>query len=219
MRAQQDLIVNVVAREEAGFDRTLRAGLSRLEEAFATGTKVLQGDVAFTLHDTHGFPVELTEELARDAGVEVDRAGFDAAMAAQRERARAAAKSSRAGDEAAYRGAARGRGARRCSSGGAWRTTRCRRGSSPCSRPRRRSRRPTRRAKPRVTAARIVEIFLDRTPFYAESGGQVGDTGTIVTESGIAEVEDTVLAVPGLVAHRARVTGEVRAGPGRAGHH
>ena len=103
LRAQQDLIVNVVAREEAGFDRTLRAGLTRLEEAFATGTKVLEGDVAFTLHDTHGFPVELTEELARDAGVEVDRAGFDAAMAAQRERARAAAKSSRAGDEAVYR--------------------------------------------------------------------------------------------------------------------
>ena len=90
--AQHDLIVNVVAREEAGFDRTLRAGLSRLEEAFATGTKVLAGDVAFTLHDTHGFPVELTEELARDAGVEVDRAGFDAAMAEQRERARAAAR-------------------------------------------------------------------------------------------------------------------------------
>ncbi len=104
LRAQQDLIVNVVAREEAGFDRTLRSGLSRLEEAFATGTKVLQGDVAFTLHDTHGFPVELTEELARDAGVAVDRAGFDAAMAEQRERARAAAKSSRAGDEAVYRG-------------------------------------------------------------------------------------------------------------------
>ena len=103
LRAQQDLIVNVVAREEAGFDRTLRAGLTRLEEAFATGTKVLEGDVAFTLHDTHGFPVELTEELARDAGVEVDRAGFDAAMAAQRERGRAAAKSSRAGDEAVYR--------------------------------------------------------------------------------------------------------------------
>ncbi len=59
---------------------------------------------------------------------------------------------------------------------------------------------------------RAVEIFLDRTPFYAESGGQVGDTGTIVTESGIADVYDTVLAVPGLVAHRARVSGEVRAG-------
>src|SRR5580658_9014949 len=101
--AQHDLIVNVVAREEAGFDRTLRSGLGRLEEAFATGTKVLPGEVAFTLHDTHGFPVELTEELARDAGVEVDRAGFDVAMAEQRERARAAAKASRAGDEAAYR--------------------------------------------------------------------------------------------------------------------
>ena len=76
LAAQHDLVVNVVAREEAGFDRTLRAGLSRLEEAFATGTKVLEGDVAFTLHDTHGFPVELTEELARDAGVSVDRVGF-----------------------------------------------------------------------------------------------------------------------------------------------
>src|SRR5580692_4857701 len=101
--AQHDLIVNAVAREEAGFDRTLRAGLGRLEEAFATGAKVLPGDVAFTLHDTHGFPVELTEELARDAGAEVDRAGFDAAMAEQRERARAAAKAARVGDESAYR--------------------------------------------------------------------------------------------------------------------
>ena len=59
---------------------------------------------------------------------------------------------------------------------------------------------------------RLVEIFLDRTPFYAESGGQVGDTGTIVTESGIADVQDTVLAVPGLFVHRARVSGELRAG-------
>ncbi len=82
--AQHDLVVNVVAREEAGFDRTLRAGLSRLEEELATGAGAIGGDVAFTLHDTHGFPVELTEELARDAGVEVDRAGFDAAMAEQR---------------------------------------------------------------------------------------------------------------------------------------
>ena len=203
LRAQQDLVVNVVAREEAGFDRTLRSGLSRLEEAFATGTKVLEGDVAFTLHDTHGFPVELTEELARDAGVEVDRAGFDAAMAAQRERARAAAKSSRAGDEAVYRALLESDGP----------TTFVGRGQENYEVP------------ARVVAVlevgadadkgggdRVVEIFLDRTPFYAESGGQVGDTGTIVTETGIAEVGDTVLAVPGLVAHRARVTGEVRAG-------
>ena len=209
LRAQQDLVVNVVAREEAGFDRTLRAGLSRLEEAFATGTKVLEGDVAFTLHDTHGFPVELTEELARDAGVAVDRAGFDAAMAAQRERARAAAKSTRAGDEAAYRALLEAEGP----------TVFVGRGQENYEVP------------AQIVAVlepgadtdgadgadgadgeRLVEIFLDRTPFYAESGGQVGDTGTIVTESGIADVQDTVLAVPGLFVHRARVSGEVRAG-------
>ena len=201
LRAQQDLIVNVVAREEAGFDRTLRAGLSRLEEAFATGTKVLQGDVAFTLHDTHGFPVELTEELARDAGVEVDRTGFDAAMAAQRERARAAAKSTRAGDEAAYRALLEAEGA----------TVFVGRGQENYEVPAR----IVAVLEPDVDGTggeRLVEIVLDRTPFYAESGGQVGDTGTIVTESGIAEVQETVLAVPGLFVHRARVSGEVRAG-------
>jgi alanyl-tRNA synthetase len=206
--SQQDLIVNVVAREEAGFDRTLRAGLSRLEEALATGTKVLGGDVAFTLHDTHGFPVELTEELARDAGVEVDRTGFDAAMAEQRERARAAARASRAGDEAAYRALLESDGP----------TTFVGRGKENYEVP------------ARIVAvlegdqdgdegmaghdgeSRAVEVFLDRTPFYAESGGQVGDTGTIVTETGIADVSDTVLVVPGLVAHKARLAGEVRAG-------
>jgi alanyl-tRNA synthetase len=216
LRAQQDLIVNVVAREEAGFDRTLRAGLTRLEEAFDTGTKVLEGDVAFTLHDTHGFPVELTEELARDAGVEVDRAGFDAAMAAQRERARAAAKSSRAGDEAVYRALLDAEGP----------TTFVGRGQENYEAPARIV--AVLEADPAagdshgdgdggdgsvaVDGSRVVEIFLDRTPFYAESGGQVGDTGTIVTDSGVAEVEDTVNALPGLVAHRARLTGEVRAG-------
>ena len=203
LRAQHDLIVNVVAREEAGFDRTLRAGLSRLEEAFATGTKVLEGEVAFTLHDTHGFPVELTEELARDAGVEVDRSGFDAAMAAQRERARAAAKSTRAGDEAAYRALLEAEGV----------TVFVGRGQDNYEVPARVIAVLEPQAGPGDgSAERLVEIFLDRTPFYAESGGQVGDTGTIVTESGIADVQDTVLAVPGLYVHRARVSGEVRAG-------
>ncbi len=197
--AQHDLIVNVVAREEAAFDRTLRAGLGRLEEAFSTGAKVLPGDVAFTLHDTHGFPVELTEELARDAGVEVDRAGFDAAMAEQRERARAAAKASRAGDAAAYRALLDAEG----------QTAFVGRGIENYEVP------------ARVLAVLqgvegddedTVEVFLDRTPFYAEGGGQIGDTGTIVTESGIAEVSDTVYAVPGLIVHKARLDGELVAG-------
>jgi alanyl-tRNA synthetase len=199
---QNDLIVNVIAREEAGFDRTLRSGLGRLEEAIATGAKVLPGDVAFTLHDTHGFPVELTEELARDAGVEVDRAGFDAAMAEQRERARAAAKSARAGDESSYRALLEQEGATPFVGGGF----------------------ENYEVPARVVAVlerldgdatdgdRGVEIVLDRTPFYAEGGGQIGDTGTIVTESGIADVYDTQAAVPGLVVHKARLDGELVAG-------
>jgi alanyl-tRNA synthetase len=212
LRMQHDLIVNVVAREEAGFDRTLRAGLGRLEEAIATGTKVLGGDVAFTLHDTHGFPVELTEELARDAGVEVDRAGFDAAMAEQRERARTAAKSVRAGDEAAYRSLLDQEGA----------TPFVGRGIENYEVPARvlavlegtGDHRDSAHADDdeKGAAGRSVEIFLDHTPFYAEQGGQVGDTGTIVTEGGIADVYDTQYPLPGLVAHKARLSGDMTAG-------
>jgi alanyl-tRNA synthetase len=190
------VILAVLEREEAGFDRTLRAGLGRLEEAFATGEKVLGGDVAFTLHDTHGFPVELTEELAHDAGVEVDRAGFDAAMAAQRSRARASARSARAGDESAYRALLESEGTTQFVGRTAAqyevpaRIVGLLSGSDPGADP-------------------VVEIFLDQTPFYAEGGGQVGDTGTIVTGTGRAEVYDTVYALPGLIAHKARVTGEL----------
>jgi alanyl-tRNA synthetase len=204
LRAQHDLIVNVIAREEAGFDRTLRAGLGRLEEAIASGTKVIGGDVAFTLHDTHGFPVELTEELAHDAGVEVDRAGFDAAMAEQRERARAAAKSVRAGDEAAYRSLLEQEGP----------TPFVGRGTGNYEVPARVLAVLERMDGDATdaTEADTVEIVLDRTPFYAEGGGQIGDTGTIVTESGTADVFDTQQAVPGLVVHKARLDGELVAG-------
>ena len=190
-----DLILGVLSREEEGFDRTLRAGLGRLEEAFASGEKVLGGDVAFTLHDTHGFPVELTEELARDAGVEVDRAGFDAAMAAQRTRARAAARAAKVGDESAYRTILDSEGATRFVGRSQYevpaRVVGLLAGNAPDD------------------GGAIVELFLDQTPFYAEGGGQVGDTGTIVTESGRADVYDTVYAQPGLIVHKARVTGEI----------
>ncbi len=191
-----DVIVNTVAREEAGFDRTLRAGLGKLEEAFATGEKVLAGDVAFTLHDTHGFPVELTEELARDAGVEVDRAGFDAAMNEQRERARAATRAAKAGDESSYRSLLDTDG------------------PTPFV-----GRSPSHYEVPARLLGVLagdkpgdVEIFLNQTPFYAEGGGQVGDTGTIVTETGIATVYDTVYALPGLIVHKATLDGELVAG-------
>jgi alanyl-tRNA synthetase len=200
---QHDVIVNVLAREEAAFDRTLRAGLGRLKEAFASGDTVLPGDVAFTLHDTHGFPVELTEELARDAGITVDRAGFDAAMAAQRDRARSATAAKKAGDTSAYRALLDVEGP----------TTFVGRTEAHYE------------VMARVVGVLaateaagdddegdVVEIFLDQTSFYAEGGGQVGDTGTIVTESGIADVIDTVYALPGLIMHRARVDGTVTVG-------
>jgi len=151
--------------------------------------------VAFTLHDTHGFPVELTEELARDAGVEVDRAAFDVAMNEQRTRARAAARASKVGDESAYRSLLEIEGT----------TNFVGRSAAHYEVP---ARIVAVMAGPDVDGT-VAEIFLDQTPFYAEGGGQVGDIGTIVTETGRAEVYDTVYALPGLIAHKARVTGEL----------
>ncbi|MGH9087087.1 MAG: alanine--tRNA ligase [Acidimicrobiales bacterium] len=191
-----EMVQSVVEREEAGFDRTLRTGLTlfdaTLADARATGGTVLPGEAAFRLHDTHGFPVELTVELAAEAGLTVDRAAYDAHMAEQRHRARQAARAPAAADEEGYRALLDAEGPTVFV-----------------------GRSPLHYASP----ARVVgvlagsepgtaELFLDQTPFYAEGGGQVGDTGTIVTETGRAEVRDTVSALPGLVAHRVRLTGD-----------
>ena len=191
------LVQEVVEREERGFDRTLRTGLSLLEEAMAEASerpaRRLSGEVAFRLHDTHGFPIELTEELAAERGLTVERDVFDSAMEEQRNRARLAARTPAAADEHAYRlllddvGPTTFVGREHYTL--ATRVTAVRAGSEPGT----------------------AEIFLDRTPFYAEGGGQVGDTGTIVTETGRAVVYDTKPALPGLVAHRARVEGEIYA--------
>jgi alanyl-tRNA synthetase len=195
-----DLARSVLEREEAAFDRTLRSGLGLLRDAMETARReertTLDGELAFRLHDTHGFPVELTEELAGEAGLAVDRPVFDAAMAAQRERARAAARTPVLADEAAYRALLDEHGE---------------------------SDFVGRSLESYATPARVIgvlvgakegtaEIFLDRTPFYAEGGGQVGDRGTIVTETGRAEVFDTVAPLTGLHAHRAKVTGEIFVG-------
>ncbi len=194
-----ELIESVLGREEAAFDRTLRSGLVLLKEAMeaagAAGGSVIDGEVAFRLHDTHGFPIELTEEVAREAGLSVGRERFDAEMTAQRERARRAARTPVLADEAAYRALLE-------------------EGETEFV---------GRRAETYAVPARIVgvlageregtaEIFLDRSPFYAEGGGQIGDTGSIVTETGRAEVFDTVAPLPGLHAHRAKVSGEIFVG-------
>ncbi len=197
---QHRLVADVVAREEEGFLRTLATGSAILEEVLASGAATVPGEVAFRLHDTYGFPVELTVEIAEEVGSSVDLGGFEEAMERQRAQARAAARSGRvtAGDEA-YRSVLDTEG----------RTVFV--GGSPDGYS----------APARVVAVLVdndpehagqVEVFLDRTPFYAESGGQMGDIGTIVTETGTALVYDTVSALPGLASHRATVTGEIFAG-------
>jgi len=218
-----ELVRGVLDREEAGFDRTLRTGLSLLQDALegardeeAQGQDgsprlleeggapvadqesrhVLSGEVAFRLHDTHGFPIELTEELATEAGVSVDRARYEALMAEQRERAREASRTPAAADEDSYRALIDSEGP----------TVFVGRAPESYAVP---SRVIGVLAGPEAGTA---EIFLDRTPFYREGGGQVGDTGSIVTETGRADVYDTVAALPGLSAHRARLTGEIFAG-------
>ncbi len=199
--ADRDLIVEVLEREEHGFARTLRTGLSLLEDAraevAAAGATVFPGEVAFRLHDTHGFPVELTTEVVAESGMSVDRAGFDAAMAAQRERARAAAKSLRVADDTQYRELLERTG------------------------PSEFVGRDVSRYSLETSVLAVLagddgqsEVFLDTTPFYAEGGGQVGDTGVIVTESGRLEVLDTQSVAGGLIAHRGRLTGEIAAGQG-----
>ena len=197
---QHHLITDVVAREEEGFLRTLATGSTILEEQLASGSSMVPGEVAFRLHDTYGFPVELTVEIAEEAGVSVDLAGFEAAMDHQRTLARAAARAGKSvAGEQAYRSVLDDEG----------QTVFI-------------GQRPDGYSAPARVVAVLAdldpdhpgqaEIFLDRTPFYAEGGGQVGDTGTIVTETGTALVYDTVSALPGLTSHRATVTGEIFAG-------
>jgi len=197
---QHRLIVDVVGREEEGFLRTLATGSAILDEVLAAGATTVPGDVAFRLHDTYGFPVELTVEIAEEVGSTVDLIGFEVAMDRQRIQARAAARAGRAtaGDEA-YRSVLDTEG----------RTTFV--GQLPDGYS----------APARVVAVLVdndperagqIEVFLDRTPFYAEGGGQMGDIGAIVTETGTALVFDTVSALPGLTSHRATVSGEIFAG-------
>lgn len=190
--AQHDFITEVVGREEQNFRRTLRTGLSILDselDGLADGAE-LDGAVAFTLHDTHGFPVELTEEISSERGHAVDRAGFDAGMAHQQELAAAARKATGLGADAqAFADLAEQFG-------------------------------PTEFTgrDQTATTARLLGVIgdvmvLDRTPFYAESGGQVGDTGSITSATGTAEVIDTTYALPGQHRHHVVVTeGEFIAG-------
>jgi len=188
-----DLIQATVEREEGSFRRTLDSGSVILEEELAKGSGRVSGPVAFRLHDTHGFPIELTMEMAAEAGAEVDVEGFEREMTEQRERAQADARARRSavGDERLYR--------ELLDTGGPTQFTGYRHYEEPAS------------VVAVVAGAEpgTVEVVLDRTPFYAESGGQVGDTGVITTETGRARVRDTQAVLPGLIVHRAAIEGEL----------
>jgi len=203
---RRDYITDRVRREEARFLETLSKGLIRLDEHIAKlaqkGQDVLTGEEVFRLYDTYGFPVDLTADILRGHGMSLDQEGFDAAMTVQRERARAAWKGS--GDakvEEIYARMANdlatsflGYDRERVDSvvrallvDGASREV--------------------------ATAGDVVEVIVDETPFYAESGGQVGDRGEIRTAAGRVDVEDTQRPSGDLVVHRGRIVeGEIRVG-------
>ena len=174
LRERQDLITEQLRLEETRFAQTLETGMGLLEQALADNQKVLAGEVIFKLYDTYGFPYDLTADICREREIELDEEGFNREMEAQRARARSA-KSFKANVQLDYEGAD-------SSFQGYSQAT---------------------------TQAKILALYrdneavdelhegedgivvLDNTPFYAESGGQIGDSGVITAVSGRFEVADT----------------------------
>ncbi|TQF01951.1 alanine--tRNA ligase [Kitasatospora acidiphila] len=203
------LVERVVTAEEKSFTRTLTQG-SRLLDAAIThtrsaGSASIAGETAFELHDTYGFPVELTIEAARDAGLTVDEDRFVALLTEQQQRAKARGKSRTA--EALRRQ-------------DAYRELSARHGSTDFVGYDRLQTEATVVGLvsdgvivPAASQGMTIEIVLDRSPFYAESGGQVGDTGAVRTAGADLEILDTRLGLDGFHVHTARVRdGEIRAG-------
>ncbi|MEF7613730.1 alanine--tRNA ligase [Aquincola sp. MAHUQ-54] len=201
LRQQQARITEVLKQEEERFFQTIANGMEILESALANvetaGTKVLDGELAFKLHDTFGFPLDLTADVCRERGVTVDSAGFDAAMNRQREQARAAGKfKMQAGLE--YSGVPTAfHGYDGLTHENAKVTAIYVDGT------------PAQSAR----AGDDAVIVLDHTPFYAESGGQVGDTGELRNGSSRVLVEDTLKIQADVYGHHGRVVeGEVKVG-------
>jgi alanyl-tRNA synthetase len=237
LREQRDTILGVISREERQFNRTLEAGMGLLEEALIPltsgervvgrqveglphGAPVLPGAVAFKLHDTYGFPIDLTVELAAEYGVRVDLAGFSDALEEQKQRSRANTKSglaevalaaSRYAEILARTGPTEFLGYETTSAEG--RVVAILRDGVEYE---------TLEAVPevelRAEAGARAEVILDRTPFYAESGGQVADTGALLAADGTVLVDvDDVQRVAGtqtagLTVHRGVLRGRVSVG-------
>ena len=202
-------ILAVSASEEESFLQTLKSGTAIFDLAAnavkATKSTKMSGDDVFKLHDTYGFPFDLTLEMAREVGLEVDEPGFTRLMKEQRDRAKADARAKKSGhtDLSEYKKIADASGATEFVGYTEVET------------------------ESRVTAILVdglgtksaqagddVEIILDRTPFYAEGGGQLADGGTITLSDGtVVEIDDVQTPVPGVSIHRGRVlSGEIEVG-------
>jgi len=196
---EQERVVGTLRAEEERFAETLETGMAILETALARDPKRLDGDTAFKLYDTFGFPIDLTADIGRERGFEIDMAAFERAMAAQQERSRSASKF-KAGGQLEYSGAKTAfRGYETLSEEG--RVTALYKGGSPVD---------------SLSAGEEGVVVLDRTPFYAESGGQVGDRGEL-TKGGtcltLFAVQDTQKVLPDVFGHHGVVkTGEIAVG-------
>jgi alanyl-tRNA synthetase len=193
--ANKDFILGVLTKEEESFRQTLKTGVTILEEELSGGAKKLGGSTAFLLHDTYGFPLELTQEIASERNVEVDVEGFEKEMSAQRKRAKSARKGAAvdASSVESYRAVMEQHGTTTFVGYESTNSTSTVLAVLPV-------------VSDSTESANTVEIFLDVTAFYAESGGQVGDTGVLTSSSGEARVVDTTFALPGLRKHTCEMT-------------
>lgn len=196
LHKNSDFILGVITKEEERFRHTLKNGLGILESDLASGAKELSGKATFLLHDTYGFPLELTQEIVGERGVTLDIAGFESEMAAQRKRAKDARKTGRSDADRVED----------------YREIMERTGTTEFV--------GYTHDEAEATVVAVIEgddgqieVFLDRTPFYSESGGQVGDIGRIESTTVSIRVLDTNFALPGLRRHIAVLeTGEVEIG-------
>jgi len=203
----REMVKKIISSEEERFSETLNTGLrlwaEEIKKLKNRGSKMIPGELIFKLYDTYGFPLDLTEEIARDEGFSLDRAGFEESMATQRERARESWKGS--GEEAlreVYKSLAAQNtkteflGYRQLESEG--KILKIFKGEAEID---------------RANEGDEVELITDRTPFYGESGGQVGDQGILTNDGARMEVSRATRPLPGVIAHHGTIkTGTFRVG-------
>ena len=197
LKANQARVTEVLKQEEERFFQTITNGMEILETALANSSKVIDGETAFKLHDTFGFPLDLTADVCRERGVTVDETGFEVAMNRQRDQARAAGKFKMA-QGLEYSGAPTAfHGYDTLNKDSAKVLALYVDGTQVNS----------------IKAGDNAVLVLDNTPFYAESGGQVGDAGELRNQSSLFEVEDTLKIQADVFGHHGRVLeGEIKVG-------